>query len=118
MTNVNDVKNANYETRDANVPAVLGFTIALVITIVLTLVFSGLFVQDSARESMALPLVSAEAPQPRLETDPQADLRNKRAAEDKILHSYAWIDRQNGVVRIPIERAMNLVVERDGGSTR
>jgi len=28
--------------------------------------------------------------------------------------SYAWVDRANGIVRIPIERAMQLIVEENG----
>ncbi len=35
-----------------------------------------------------------------------------RAAEEKILHSYGWIDQQKGIVRIPIERAMELTAQR------
>ena len=35
-----------------------------------------------------------------------------RAAENKILHSYGWIDEKKGVVRIPIERAMELTAQR------
>lgn len=45
-------------------------------------------------------------PGPNLTTDPQADLKRFRAAEDKQLNSYSWVDRQKGVVRIPIEEAM------------
>jgi hypothetical protein len=29
------------------------------------------------------------------------------------LEEYRWIDRQRGTVRIPIERAMRLLAERD-----
>ena len=32
------------------------------------------------------------------------------AHEDSMLTSYGWVNRQGGVVRIPIERAMELVV--------
>lgn len=37
------------------------------------------------------------------------DLRNLRAKEDGQLHSYQYIDRASGAVRIPIERAMELL---------
>ena len=33
-----------------------------------------------------------------------------RAHEDSVLTSYGWVNRQNGTVRIPIDRAMELVV--------
>ena len=49
---------------------------------------------------------------PRLQVAPRVDLESMRAEEDAILHSYGWIDREGGVVRIPIERAMELLAER------
>jgi hypothetical protein len=51
-------------------------------------------------------------PEPRLQVSPQQDLRQMRAAETAILHSYGWVDRQGGTVRIPIERAIELLAER------
>ena len=36
------------------------------------------------------------------------DLRNLRAREDTQLHSYRYIDRGKGTVRLPIERAMEI----------
>jgi hypothetical protein len=51
-------------------------------------------------------------PEPRLEVSPQRDLRQMRAAETALLHSYGWVDRQAGIVRIPIERAIELLAER------
>jgi hypothetical protein len=51
-------------------------------------------------------------PEPRLEVFPQQDLRQMRAAETAILHSYGWVDRQAGIVRIPIEHAIELLAER------
>jgi hypothetical protein len=51
-------------------------------------------------------------PEPRLQTNPRQDLRDMRVAEDRALHSYAWVDKGAGVVRITIEDAMRLTVER------
>jgi hypothetical protein len=36
-----------------------------------------------------------------------------RAEEDLVLSSYGWVDKEKGIVRIPIEAAMRRVV-RDG----
>jgi hypothetical protein len=36
-----------------------------------------------------------------------------RAQEEAWLESYGWVDKPSGVVRIPIERAMELMVERE-----
>ena len=45
-------------------------------------------------------------PGPRLETDPRGDLRQFRAEEEKRLNTYYWIDKQKGIVHIPIEQAI------------
>ena len=52
-------------------------------------------------------------PEPRLEIHPQASLAALQAAQNERLTSYGWVDKPNGVVRIPIERAMALMVERE-----
>jgi hypothetical protein len=36
-----------------------------------------------------------------------------RAAEDQVLNSYAWLDQQNGIVRLPIGRAIDLIAQRN-----
>lgn len=51
-------------------------------------------------------------PAPRLQSNPQADLRALRAAEDARLSSYGWVDRNKGVVHIPIEEAMRDIAIR------
>ena len=35
-----------------------------------------------------------------------------RAQEAAILSSYAWVDKEHGIVRIPVADAMRLVAER------
>jgi hypothetical protein len=39
-------------------------------------------------------------------------MRELRDREDELLTSYGWVDRNAGVVRIPIEEAMKIVVQR------
>ena len=51
-------------------------------------------------------------PQPRLQTQPARDLRRLRAEEEARLNSYGWIDRSAGVAHIPIDQAMDLLLER------
>jgi hypothetical protein len=51
-------------------------------------------------------------PEPRLQTNPRQDLKDLRAAEDRLLTSYQWVDRNNNVVRIPIDEAMKLTLQR------
>ena len=45
-------------------------------------------------------------PGPRLQTDAAGDLQKFRADEERRLNTYYWIDKQKGVVHIPIEQAM------------
>lgn len=51
-------------------------------------------------------------PQPRLETNEPGEINDFRVQEEQTLHSYGWVDQQAGVVRIPIDRAMELVAQR------
>ena len=46
---------------------------------------------------------------PRLQVNPDRDIERLRAAEKAHLASYAWVDPTAGVVRIPIDRAMQMV---------
>ncbi len=55
---------------------------------------------------------SQEPPSPRLQTQPFKDVYQLKAEQLGALHSYGWIDKAAGVVHIPIERAMELTVQR------
>lgn len=46
---------------------------------------------------------------PRLQVNPDRDIERLRAAEKAHLASYGWVDPAAGVVRIPIDRAMQMV---------
>lgn len=51
-------------------------------------------------------------PAPNLQTQPFKDVMQLKAEQRAQLHSYGWIDKANGVVHIPIERAMALTLQR------
>ena len=51
-------------------------------------------------------------PQPRLERDEGARIRESIEDQDRKLATYNWVDKDKGVVQIPIDRAMDLIVER------
>jgi|SRR5918996_219002 hypothetical protein len=55
---------------------------------------------------------TTEFPKPRLEVRASADLTKLRAAEEADLNSYGWVDQRQGTVRVPIDRAMQLILER------
>lgn len=43
---------------------------------------------------------------------PVVDLIEMRAAEDRVLKSYGWVDRERGIVRMPIQQAKELLAAR------
>jgi hypothetical protein len=52
-------------------------------------------------------------PTPRLQTDDgNQDVADLHAREDLLLDNYSWVDESTGKVRIPIERAMELIAQR------
>jgi hypothetical protein len=46
------------------------------------------------------------------ENTPVTDLLAMRAAEDRVLKHYGWVDKQKGVVHIPIDQAIELMAAR------
>jgi hypothetical protein len=88
--------------------------IAVLVHVALWFQMRGLW---SARErALPPPVPVARAlpqapPEPRLQTSPEEDLRALRREEDERLEHYGWIDRQAGVIHVPIERAMELIAE-------
>ena len=100
---------------------VLGFGAGLIVTAALVhfLVWL-LFMYFSSREAQriepAYPLATGQIerlpPEPRLQTNPREELRDLRALEDAVLGSYGLVDKNAGVVRIPIEQAMKVTLER------
>ncbi len=109
------------ESTDVNIGGVVAFAIVLVVLGILTegAVFAlyKFMGREAARPAVREYPLASEAlrrlpPEPRLQTDPREDLANMRRAEDQVLSSYGWVDRNAGVVRIPIDQAMRLTVER------
>jgi hypothetical protein len=51
-------------------------------------------------------------PAPQLETNERTELNKVRLREEDILSSYDYVDKDAGTVRIPIDHAMDLLVQR------
>ena len=51
-------------------------------------------------------------PLPKLQAKPEEGLARLRAEEERELTSYGWENRDQGVVRVPIERAIELISAR------
>jgi hypothetical protein len=94
--------------------------VVLVLSIVLVFVMMGwlfntLMTRQAARDVAPSPLARtrpALPAEPRLQVAPAQELQQLHADEEAALQSYGWINQAAGIVRIPIERAMDLVYER------
>jgi hypothetical protein len=113
-------RSAGYEHRDTDVPTLLkfGMWLALILVVVM-LGMWGMFSYFGKTQQLgppASPFESADVrvlpPAPRLQVTPVLDLNKYRDGQRQELESYGWVDQENGVLRIPIERAMDLVLER------
>jgi hypothetical protein len=51
-------------------------------------------------------------PEPRLQALPKVELKDLRADEEAILTSYGWVDPNKGVVRIPIDQAIDIMAQK------
>lgn len=77
------------------------------------LAITGLFFYLRAEAPGALKQgVEHQFPEPTLQKSPQADLGRFDTDQRKALSGYGWIDRQKGLVHIPIEEAMRIVAAR------
>ncbi len=107
-----------YETRDANVRSLMVFGLGLFVTLVLLLaLMAGVFRYFSKSQSLGPPAspfadLRTLPPQPRLQVEPRMDLEHLRAREDAVLNSYGWVDPRAGVVRMPIDRAMDRLLQK------
>ena len=67
----------------------------------------------TAMEQQELATMTQRFPSPRLQMDDgDQDLADMHQREDLLLDHYTWVDKQQGAVRIPIDRAMALIVEK------
>jgi len=53
-----------------------------------------------------------EPPTPNLQTQPFKDIYMLRQGEAEKLGSYGWIDKEGGITRLPIDRAMDVMLEK------
>jgi hypothetical protein len=109
------------EVSDVNAWAVGKFAIALILLSIISM--AGLFalfryfIQSTGGP---LPPVTREfqidarkmPPAPQLEVTEHLDLLRERSAEDKLLTTYGWTDKQAGTVRIPVDRAIDMVAQQ------
>jgi hypothetical protein len=107
-----------YETRDVNVPVLMKFALWLAVAILLAALVSrwvfGYFAHTQSLGPATTPFENVRTlpPLPRLQTAPQKDIHDYWQSQQDELNGYGWVDRSNGVVRIPVDRAMQLLLQR------
>lgn len=111
--------NSGYEVRPPNIRAVLTFVIALfvsgiVISVVLWWMLSTWQGQTLVPRAQILPVVAtvAPAPGPFPVVGASANLATLVNAAKANIGSYGWVDQKAGVVHIPVDRAMTLLLQR------
>ncbi len=109
-----------HEEHDVDIRGIVVFVVGLAVVCLLTAVamlwlfryLDRRLVEAEAPPSpLALP-AGQLPPEPRLLTDEPAMLREYRAEQHRKLTTYGWVDREKGIVRIPIDRAKALLLER------
>jgi hypothetical protein len=109
-----------HESTDVSIAGVMWFVVILAGTVLIVqLAMGGLMKVFEHYEARNDPFVSPLAvpagtlpPEPRLQTTPWQDLQQFRGEEELVLHSYGWVDQKTGVVRVPIDKAKALLLQR------
>ena len=111
-----------YEHADVDVWVIGKVAIALVlVTIASIFLMFGVFRYFETRENAAQtarPATSIDSrrlpPEPNLlyNENESGNLQEIRGTEDRLLNGYGWVDQQHGIVRIPIDRAIDLLAQR------
>jgi hypothetical protein len=109
-----------HETKDASILGVVltGVGLAIGAAIALSIVYGIFQFLSTQPVTTAPPNPMAETsgqqfpPAPRVEEHPAIEIQELRAKEDSLLSTYGWTDKVAGVVRIPIDRAIDLELQR------
>jgi hypothetical protein len=116
-------QDIHHETTDVNLTGItrlaMGSLIVIVGILLFVLGFERVLAHFFADTTPPAPLSErAETGKDRLpkspvvlQTDEPGVLRQLRTEEDAILNHYAWVDKNQGVVRIPIDRALDLIAK-------
>jgi hypothetical protein len=90
------------------VAAILAASLTAIVLLMYVLAHTWLQTTESAP--------GAIPPEPRLQSDPSSDLAAERTREQAQLDGYAWVDRDAGIARIPVDRAMDILTRSSRGA--
>ncbi len=112
---------AGYETSDLNARQIakLGIIFAVVLGVIVVLVtfvqygFMGRVVLPYPQPPSLNPPANVTLPaEPRFEAEPGTAFDQLITRQTQQLHSYGWVNQNAGIVHIPIERAIDLQLQR------
>lgn len=109
----------DHERTDVNIPQIAFAGFILVVVAVGIHYALGHLMDDYSNKRASMvgsvrPLSDtlSKASQPSLQVTPADELKTMREDEKSVLDHYTWADRKQGIVRIPIERAMDRLLEQ------
>ncbi len=114
-------KEKGHEVRDANIPHVLMYGFGMLVLVLIAggvisgvvYKYMGRFVEEQPPATPQFQAGQSQLPPlPRLEIQGWRDMNEFRAAEEKQLDSYGWVDQKQNVVHIPIARAMEITAQK------
>jgi hypothetical protein len=121
-------ESSAFETRDVKIRPlavfIAGIAVMTIATYLVVYLIIRLFSAQAANQDAQFQPVAGQMPpaapgqerlppEPRIQANPAADLRTLRDQEEAILTTYGWVDAKGGVVRVPIDVAMQQVL-KDG----
>jgi len=107
-----------YEKQDVGFRFAMLFIVGIIVFTVLTMVvlffvYPFLAPQSArARRETAAEVQKRLPPGPVLQANPAVDMQRFREQEQRKVSTYGWVDERRGIVRIPVERAMEMVAQR------
>jgi hypothetical protein len=111
-----EVFDAEIRIRPLVVTMVWVFGVTIVSAILVWLMLIGFQKLDQHGAVAPLPVEKANPqglpPEPRLEGTPTANIDVLHKEEEELLNHPGWVDRQQGIVRLPIERALEVAAEK------
>jgi hypothetical protein len=105
-------RGIRFEMSDASPRLLGGLALGLVAGIAATLLLIGVSFPAVLTNVGHASGRETSPPEPRLQIDPQQDLAALRQQEQQRLSGYGWVDRERGLARIPVERAMEDIARR------
>jgi hypothetical protein len=107
-----------HETSDANIRNLIIFGVCLGLLVIAGLIASrAVFHYFAGHQGLGPPASPFEnvrmlPPGPRLQVRAPQDLEQYKGTQEEILNSYGWVDQKEGIVRIPIDRAMDILLQK------